>query len=122
MAIYLTDRAKIEVKRLQELTPEWRSKAIRVYLSGKGCDGFEYGVCFDDANHEDKQITIDQVLVLVDHETEKFVRGSTIDWIDDERGKGFVVENPNHKKFRGKFFRRKGWEERLLPKDDGLNG
>lgn len=98
---------------LQAKNPAFQGQAVRVYLSGKGCDGFEYGVTFDDPGADDFRYELNEMTFVVDQETAKFVRGSSVVWVDDERGKGFLVENPSHRKFRGKFFKRKGWEERL---------
>jgi iron-sulfur cluster assembly accessory protein len=103
--------------------PQWESFSLRVYIAGKGCDGFSYGVTFDEIRDEDVRIVQKSeeghaVEVIIDPETFKFVRNSTITWVDDERGKGFLVENPRHKKFRGKFFKRAGWEERVLESED----
>ena len=87
--------------------PDHVDKSLRLYIDGKGCDGFYYGVCFDDAAADDKKFLHGSIELIVDQETLIYVEGSTIDWVDDERGKGFLVNNPNHRKFRGKFFRRK---------------
>ena len=88
---------------------------FRLYIEGKGCDGFYYGVCRD--GHRKGDYCFPQegsgVRVLVDPETWSYVKGSRIDWVDDERGRGFLVENPRHRAFRGKFFKRKSWQESL---------
>jgi len=109
-----TDRALTAARRLSHENPEWTGKALRIYLSGKGCSGFEYGASFDARDAADESLQLGDVEFVVDPDTAKYMRGSTIDWVDDERGKGFLVENPNHKKFRGKFFKRDGWQEKLI--------
>lgn len=111
--VTLTAGALEAARSLRAGNPEWAGLDLRVYLSAKGCDGFEYGVSFDSRQDLDLVEAFDDVVTIIDQDTAKYVRGSTINWVDDERGRGFVVENPNHKKFRGKFFKRKGWEERL---------
>jgi iron-sulfur cluster assembly accessory protein len=113
LLVTLTPGAIEAARTLRAGNPEWAGFDLRVYLSAKGCDGFEYGVSFDSRQDLDLVAAFDDVITIIDLDTAKYVRGSTIDWIDDERGRGFVVENPNHKKFRGKFFKRKDWEERL---------
>lgn len=101
--------------KLRKQNPEWTNLGIRLYLAGKGCDGFDYGVTFDQFTNDDLVINISSDLdVGVDTATLQFVSGSFIDWVDDHRGRGFLVQNPNHKKFRGKFFKRKVWQDRLL--------
>jgi len=115
--IQFSEKAKAQVPLLQKSNPEWSEKAIRIYLSGKGCDGFDYGVCFDNVESSDQVVKFDGFEVAIDPDTLQFVEGSVIDWVDDERGQGFLVENPNHKKFRGKFFKKKEWKEKLVSRD-----
>lgn len=87
-----------------------KPKILRLYLDGKGCDGFYYGVSFDSKSQEDIGFLTGDVEIVVDPDTLPYVSGSRITWVDDERGKGFLVENPNHRKFRGKFYRSKRWK------------
>ena len=100
-------------QQFQKDNAAWQGMPLRVYLSGKGCDGFEYGVCFDQQDPGDQVFHFGSITLVCDPETFKFIAGSTVNFVDDERGRGFVVENPRHKQFRGKFYKRKGWEERL---------
>lgn len=93
---------------------EWTGKPLRLFLQGKGCDGFVYGVCFDEMEENDLSAEYDGVKLVIDPDTYPIVKGATVEWVDDERGTGFLVENPNHDKFKGKFFRKKDWKERLL--------
>ncbi|NRA45521.1 MAG: iron-sulfur cluster assembly accessory protein [Oligoflexales bacterium] len=106
---------------LRKNNPEWENLSLRLYIEGKGCDGFYYGVSFDDPKPGDIKMTQtlgnESVDLLVDTETLKYTSGSKVVWVDDERGKGFLVENPNHRRFRGKFFKRSNWEQRLLKND-----
>ena len=87
---------------------------LRVYLDGKGCDGFFYGVAFDQRSSEDQVFTHEGLDIICDPESYKFMKGSEVEWVDDERGQGFLVNNPHHRKFRGKFYKRENWEQRLL--------
>ena len=120
LTIELTERALVEALNLKNATPMYSNLSLRVYLAGKGCDGFEYGVCFDAKGPLDKEFLIGDLEIICDPESWKFIAGSTVDWVDDERGRGFLVSNPNHRKFRGKFYRKTGWETKLpgneLPK------
>ena len=101
-------------KTFQKDRKEWAGKPLRLYLGGKGCDGFVYGVSFDQKEEGDHVFLFEGVELVVDSETFPIVKGCSVEWIDDERGAGFLVENPNHDKFKGKFFRKKDWKERLL--------
>ncbi len=111
--IFMSENAVAAAIQFKKTNPDWETMPLRVYLSGKGCDGFDYGVCFDQQDPADHSIMHGSVNLVCDPETFKFVVGSTIEFVDDERGRGFIVENPRHKQFRGKFYKRKGWEERL---------
>lgn len=100
---------------LRSNNEDYRNKDLRLYLAGKGCDGFEYGVSFDERESEDIIIAVnDEISLVCDSRTLEFVRGSKIDWVDDDRGKGFLVENPNHRKFRGKFYKKSEWKTKIL--------
>jgi iron-sulfur cluster assembly accessory protein len=112
--ITFSPKALVEAQRLLAEKPEWRGLPLRVYLDGKGCDGFTYGVAFDEARGDDVAWSQDGVAIVIDPQSLKFMRGSQVDWVDDERGQGFLVENPMHKRFRGKFYKKSDWEKRLL--------
>ncbi len=115
-SVTMTAGALAAALRIQSATPEYQGQDVRLYFDGKGCDGFVYGVSFDNAIDGDCRFPFEGLNLLVDKETVDFVIGSQIDWVDDERGQGFVVNNPGHKKYRGKFFKRKNWQEKLQGK------
>jgi iron-sulfur cluster assembly accessory protein len=113
-SISLTESAIESARALRATHPEYTDKFLRLYLAGKGCDGFDYGVSFDDAEPGDTTFEVAQDLKLIcDARTLEFVVGSTIEWVDDERGRGFLVNNPNHRKFRGKFYKKEAWRKKL---------
>ncbi len=112
--LFFSEEAAAMAHRLRDETADWQNLPLRIYIEGKGCDGFFYGVSFDEKQPEDLVASLDGLEVIIDEESYQFLKDSKIVWADDERGRGFLVENPNHKKFRGKFFRRKTWKERLL--------
>ncbi len=111
--ITLTEAAVTATLQLQEENPGFVGQFLRIYLAGKGCDGFAYGVTFDRPEETDLQWKVGSIGMLVDADAYRFLKDSVLDWQTIEGKDGFVVENPNHKKFRGKFFKRKNWEERL---------
>ena len=121
IAFRLTPLAIVKSLELQKDFPRYHNLPLRLYIEGKGCDGFTYGVSFDSAESTDHIFNLGQLTCIIDAETLMFCRGSTIDWVDDERGCGFLVENPHQKKFRGKFYKRKVWLEMFTkskPKED----
>jgi len=80
--------------RLQQKLDE--TYALRVYISGQTCSGFQYGMALDNKPREtDSSFESEGLTVLVDEMSIQHMAGATVDYIDDERGKGFLVENPN---------------------------
>ena len=111
--IRLTASAVNAAQRLAASEPEFAGKPLRLYLDGKGCDGFYYGVTFSKQEPDDLIWSDDGFSIVTDPRTLVFVSGSLIDWVDDERGSGFIVDNPQQKRFRGKFFKKSVWQQRL---------
>ncbi|MCQ8119610.1 iron-sulfur cluster insertion protein ErpA [Methylomonas sp. WSC-7] len=69
---------------------------LRVYISGGGCSGFQYGFTFDeDVNEDDTQIVKDGVTVLIDSMSIQYLSGAEIDYKEDLSGAQFVIRNPN---------------------------
>ena len=93
--VSLTDDALSQLKSLleKEGNPEL---ALRVYVSGGGCSGLQYGMAFDDnVRPGDELVEQHGVRVLVDDFSVPYLRGSEIDYVDSLMGAGFTVHNPN---------------------------
>ncbi|SME89588.1 HesB/IscA family protein [Pseudobacteriovorax antillogorgiicola] len=114
--IFITEEARQNAITMQSSNDNFRNLPLRLYLEGKGCDGFYYGVTFDEKTEQDLEFPQENLLVICDPDTLEFCSGSTITWVDDERGRGFLVENPQHRKFRGKFYKRQAWQDKLTAK------
>jgi iron-sulfur cluster assembly accessory protein len=72
------------------------SYSLRIYISGLGCSGFEYGMGLDNKpNDTDAIFESEGLKIFVDESSLQYMAGARIEYIDDERGKGFLVENPN---------------------------
>ena len=121
MEIKLTETALLKAQNLESSEPHFKNLHLRVYIEGKGCDGFYYGVTFDSANATDFFFTQGGLNIIVDPESLKFLYGSTVAWIQDDRGSGFLVENPQHERFRGKFYKKKSWIEALNPAEKPIS-
>lgn len=69
---------------------------LRVFISGGGCSGFQYGFTFDE-NIEDGDTRIDKggVTLLVDPMSVQYLMGAEIDYREDLEGAKFVIRNPN---------------------------
>ncbi len=69
---------------------------LRVYISGGGCSGFQYGFTFDEeVNEDDTQIENGGVIVLIDSMSIQYLNGAEIDYKEDVSGAQFVIRNPN---------------------------
>ena len=73
-----------------------QSYGLRVFISGQGCSGFQYGMGFENNPGEtDTVFESEGLKVIVDEGSMQYMSGAVVTFIDDERGKGFLVENPN---------------------------
>lgn len=69
---------------------------LRVYVTGGGCSGFQYGFSFDEKiNEGDKEFEKDGIKVLVDPMSYQYLGGAEVDYIDDLEGARFIIRNPN---------------------------
>jgi iron-sulfur cluster assembly accessory protein len=94
LRISITEKAAQKVKGAME-KQEKKDSALRLYVSGGGCSGFQYGLAFDKKNDEDTLIESHGVKVIVDRESAKYLDGSEIDYEESVMGEGFKVNNPN---------------------------
>jgi iron-sulfur cluster assembly protein len=70
--------------------------ALRVFVTGGGCSGMQYGMAFEAAPQQfDTVVTADNVSILVDSTSLMYLRGATIDFVDSLIGGGFRIDNPN---------------------------
>ena len=93
--IDFTDNAVNKVKELiaEEGSPDLK---LRVFVSGGGCSGFQYGFTFEEVtNEDDTQVTKDSVTLLVDPMSLQYLTGAEIDYQDNVQGSQFVIKNPN---------------------------
>ena len=86
-ALILTDTSRAKALELQE-----DNKLLRVYVTGGGCSGFQYGFSIDEAQDDD---TIVEDLVLIDSLSFSYLVGSTLDYKVDIMGSLFQLSNPN---------------------------
>ena len=68
---------------------------LRVFVTGGGCSGFQYGFSFDEAVNEDDTIIENKgASLLVDPLSYQYLLGAKIDYVEGLEGSRFVVENP----------------------------
>jgi iron-sulfur cluster assembly accessory protein len=86
------------VQKVRDLVAEEENAdlKLRVYITGGGCSGFQYGFSFDEeAADDDTRIEKDGVTVLVDPMSFQDLVGSEVDYTEGLEGSRFVVKNPN---------------------------
>jgi len=94
-AITLTATAEARVERLMQ-EKELQDHALRVFVSGGGCSGFQYGMAFEPEPREnDIRIPFQKVNIVIDPGSYSYLAGATIDYVDDLMGGGFSIQNPN---------------------------
>ena len=87
--------AAAKVKRLIEEEGNQDLK-LRVFVTGGGCSGFEYGFTFDeDVEEDDTKIEESGMVLLVDPLSYQYLVGAEIDYNENLQGSRFVVTNPN---------------------------
>ena len=71
---------------------------LRVYISGGGCSGFQYGFEFDEEQAEDDvAVERDGVALLIDPLSLQYLHGAEVDYSESLQGAQFVIRNPNAK-------------------------
>ena len=91
----LTDAAIEKVKYFAKSMPDSEGKPLRVFIQGGGCSGFQYGFTFDEQKADDNVLEQGGITVLVDPQSANYLRGAKVNYVEDFRGAGFSVENPN---------------------------
>lgn len=90
-----TDSAVAKVKSLIEEEQNEELK-LRVFVTGGGCSGFQYGFTFDeDTADDDTSVVKDGVTLLIDPMSYQYLVGAEIDYKEDLQGSQFVIRNPN---------------------------
>ena len=93
--LVFTDAAATKVKGLIE-EEENPNLMLRVFISGGGCSGFQYGFTFDESfNDGDTMVENCGVKLLIDPMSFQYLDGAEIDYSDGLQGAQFVIRNPN---------------------------
>ncbi len=93
--LVFTENAATKVKQLIEEEGNDGLK-LRVFVSGGGCSGFEYGFTFDELINEDDTVTEKNgVQLLVDPMSLQYLIGAEIDYQENLQGAQFVIKNPS---------------------------
>ena len=95
LQIQMTDAA---ARRVQELITEEENPELklRVYVTGGGCSGFQYGFTFaESANEGDIEVSKNGVVMLIDPMSLQYLVGGEVDFVSGLEGSRFLVTNPN---------------------------
>lgn len=90
-----TDAAANKLKSLisEENNPNLK---LRVFVSGGGCSGFQYGFEFDETvNDDDIKVEKNGVMMVIDTMSAQYIAGATVDYQESLEGSRFVIDNPN---------------------------
>ena len=93
--VVFTDAAATKVGELieEEQNPELK---LRVFISGGGCSGFQYGFTFDENIEDgDSQVVKHGVTLVIDPMSVQYLMGAEIDYKEDLQGAQFIIRNPN---------------------------
>jgi iron-sulfur cluster insertion protein len=94
-ALIFTDSAAGKVRELIEEEGNSDLK-LRVFVTGGGCSGFQYGFTFDEVqNDDDTVMEKNGVMLLIDPMSYQYLAGAVIDYTDGLEGSQFVIKNPN---------------------------
>lgn len=93
--IIFTDSAAAKVRQLIDEEGNEALK-LRVFITGGGCSGFQYGFTFDENEQEgDTRMDKGGVTLLIDPMSIQYLTGATIDYSEGLEGAQFVIRNPN---------------------------
>ena len=94
--IQISDGAVNKILSLADSEDDTNNLNLRVYVTGGGCSGFQYGFSFDKViDEEDTCITKDGANLVIDSLSLQYLQGSTVDYTEDLMGSKFVITNPN---------------------------
>lgn len=93
--LVFTESAANKVKQLIDEEGNTELK-LRVFVSGGGCSGFQYGFTFDETQNEDDTVMEKNgVQLLIDAMSFQYLTGAEIDYTEGLEGAQFVIKNPN---------------------------
>ena len=99
--IELTPSAVKEVSRMLGDDQENKGKGLRLLVKGGGCSGLSYDMSFDESKPGDHEFAFGDLKVFVDPKSFLYLDGTTFDYKDTLKEKGFKFINPNASKTCG---------------------
>lgn len=94
-SVTLTQPAAIAVREVMT-KKNLDGYALRLFISGGGCSGYQYGLAFDsNIRSDDLVFETDGIKLIVDEVSIKYLQGATVDYVDGITSSGFKITNPN---------------------------
>lgn len=93
--ITLTSAAADRIRALMQ-EKQLDNHALRVFISGGGCSGYQYGMAFEgNPREDDVRVAYGEIQVVIDPMSYGHLAGARIDYVEDLMGGGFSIDNPN---------------------------
>ncbi len=93
--IEITDTAAVELKQLLEKEKK-SDYGLRIFTAGIGCSGIQYGLALEKSpKKEDTVLESNGIKIFFDKDIQDDISALKIDYIDNDYGKGFIVDNPD---------------------------
>lgn len=92
-AVVITQRAARRIGEILASEPD--GSMLRISVNGGGCSGFQYGFDVDaERQADDLLLRREGAAVLIDETSLQYLKGSTVDFVDDLIGQSFKIDNP----------------------------
>jgi iron-sulfur cluster insertion protein len=94
----LVKMASGAITKIKELIAEENNPnlKLRMFVSGGGCSGMQYGFTFEEeVNEDDFDLVFDGIHVLVDSMSSQYLHGAEVDYTESLQGSSFSIKNPN---------------------------
>ena len=95
--VTFSENAQKAVKGFINQDASLQGKALRLFVQGGGCSGFQYGFTFSDKEANDEVTPVGDFEVVIDPMSLPYLNGCQVDWVESLQGSGFTVKNPNAK-------------------------
>ena len=93
--IEVTDAAATELKQILE-NEKKSDHGLRIFVAGMGCSGLQYGLTLEGSpKTEDIVSESNGIKIIFSKDIQEDIDELKIDYIDNDRGKGFIINNPN---------------------------
>jgi iron-sulfur cluster assembly accessory protein len=94
--VTLTEAAAEKLDTIMKEKGVRETHGLRVFVSGGGCSGLQYGMTFDsDPRPVDTVSEQHGLRIIIDPQSRQYMEGASIDYVDSLMGGGFHIENPN---------------------------